>query len=139
MPIALLDARSSRMLRRALHTSASRAAALPALSNEAPKRSGLLASLLGGSGPAMPPMTEPLAGVAVPPYTAPTKPAVTAQKKLANGAIIAAEDTPVRAGAQPLRRCRRCRAQPTRLHAARLRQRADRQLRCAADAFRPLP
>ena len=87
------------MLRRALHTSAA-ARALPAISNDAPKRSGFLASILGGgSGSSMPPMTEPLAGVAVPPYTAPTKAAVTQQKKLANGAIIAAEDTPVRSGA----------------------------------------
>ena len=72
------------MLRRALHTSAAARAALPAISNDAPKRSGLLASILGGSASTMPPMTEPLAGVAVPPYTAPTKAAVTQQKKLPN-------------------------------------------------------
>jgi hypothetical protein len=32
----------------------------------------------------------------VPPYTAPTKAPATTQKKLANGLIIAAEETPVR-------------------------------------------
>jgi hypothetical protein len=78
---------------KALHTSAA-ARALPALS-AAPKSSGFL-GLFGGSAPTMPSMTEPLAGVAVPPYTEPVKAAATTQKKLANGAIIAAEDTPVR-------------------------------------------
>ena len=83
-------------LRRALHGSAT-ARALPALADEAPKSGGLLSSLFGGSAPpTLPPLTEPLPGVAVPPYTAPTKAPATTQKKLANGLIIAAEETPVR-------------------------------------------
>ena len=81
---------------RLLHSSAARGAGLPALQGEGAPKSGFLASLLGGSSaPAMPPMTEPLAGVAVPPYTAPSSPPATLQKKLANGAILAAEETPV--------------------------------------------
>ena len=119
------------MLRRALHTSASRAAALPALANEAPKRGGLLSSLLGGSAPTMPPMTEPLEGVAVPPYTAPTKAPVTGQKKLANGAIIAAEDTPVRTCA-----ALRCAAAAARLLRAVLSRRRARETSCAAARVR---
>ncbi len=89
---------------RPLSTSALRSAAVPALSAEADaKRGGLLSSLFGGSaGPAMPPMHEPLAGVASPPYAPPAKAPVTQQKKLANGLIIAAEETPVR----PARRAR---------------------------------
>jgi hypothetical protein len=85
---------------RPLHTSAN-ARALPALADE-PKRGGLLSSLFGGSAPAaLPPMTEPLQGVAAPPYAAPAKAPATSQKKLANGVIIAAEDTPVREPAAP--------------------------------------
>jgi len=69
--------------------------ALPALA-EAPKP-GFLGSLFGGGGPAqLPPMTEPLAGVHAPPYAPPATAPTTAQKKLSNGAIIAAEETPVR-------------------------------------------
>jgi hypothetical protein len=41
-------------------------------------------------------MTEPLAGVHAPPYAPPATAPTTAQKKLSNGAIIAAEETPVR-------------------------------------------
>jgi hypothetical protein len=46
--------------------------------------------------PVLPPMTEPLPGVVIPAYTAPSKAPATVQKKLSNGAIIAAEETPVR-------------------------------------------
>jgi hypothetical protein len=89
---------ASALSARLLHSSSQRSA-LPAITaDEAPKKGGLLASLLGGSsGPVMPPMTEPLAGVPVPPYTPPSAPPATQQKKLANGAIISAEETPVRA------------------------------------------
>lgn len=91
--------RAGALSTRLLSTSAARGS-LPALADEAPKKGGFLASLLGGgsSAPAMPPMTEALAGVAVPPYSAPSSPPVTQQKKLANGAILAAEETPVSGG-----------------------------------------
>lgn len=84
---------------RPLHTSvAARAGPLPALADEAPKSGGLLSSIFGGgSAPVLPPMNEPLPGVAVPAYTAPSKAPATTQKKLANGVTIAAEETPVRA------------------------------------------
>ena len=78
-------------------TAAARSAPLPALSSEGPKPTGFLASLLGGStAPALPPMTEPLPGVAVPGYTPPAVAPVTQQKKLASGTVLAAEETPVR-------------------------------------------
>ena len=85
-----------RLSTRLVHSSASRGA-LPALSADesAAAKGSFLGSLFGGSsGPSQPPMTEPLAGLQVPPYTPPTAPATCQQKKLANGAILAAEDTP---------------------------------------------
>jgi len=85
-----------RLSTRLVHSSASRGA-LPALSADesAAAKGGFLGSLFGGSSaPSQPPMTEPLAGLQVPPYTPPTAPAACQQKKLANGAILAAEDTP---------------------------------------------
>lgn len=88
--------RRAALLRR-LHASAS-AKALPALSDApAPRSGGLLASLLGRPAPAVPSMLEPLSlGAPAPPYTPPAHPPVTEAKKLANGALLAAEETPVR-------------------------------------------
>jgi|APGre2960657444_1045066.scaffolds.fasta_scaffold00392_3 hypothetical protein len=84
-----------RVATRLVHSS-SAARALPALANDAPK-SGFLSSLLGGGrAVSLPPMTEPLAGVTIPVYTPPASAPTTAQKKLANGAVLAAEETPVR-------------------------------------------
>ena len=85
------------VMRRALHTSAAAGRALPALSETSlpSKAPGLLDRLLGAKAvPVLPPMTEPLPGVVAPAYTAPTKAPATGVRKLANGAVIAAEDTP---------------------------------------------
>jgi hypothetical protein len=85
------------LLARGVHSSAA-SRALPALADDAKPAAGFLSSLFGGStAPTMPPMSEPLSGVAVPPYSPPASPPVTLQKKLANGAVLAAEETPVRA------------------------------------------
>ena len=92
-------------MRRVIHTSAA-ARALPALSDAAPiKAPGLLASIFGGAPvPVLPPMNEPLPGVVTPAYVAPTKAPATVLKKLANGAVIAAEETPVRHRRSAMRR-----------------------------------
>lgn len=89
---------ASRLVRK-LHSSAY-AAGLPALGVPAGvqlKQPGLWDKLLGASAvPVLPPMSEPLTGVAIPQYVAPTAAPKTTLKKLANGSIIAAEETPVR-------------------------------------------
>ena len=86
-----------RALVRGLHGTAS-SRALPALTNDAPAAPrSLLASLLGGSrGPAPVPLSQPLPGVVEPPYTQPTSAPTASVKKLANGALLGAEETPVR-------------------------------------------
>lgn len=61
------------------------------------KSPGIWEKILGASAvPILPPMNEPLAGVTIPQYTAPTVAPKTTLKKLANGSFVAAEDTPVR-------------------------------------------
>lgn len=81
-------------LTRRVHT-APASAALPALAEAA--RPSMLGSLFGGSSaPSLPPMTEALAGVVHPPYSPPATAPSTQQKKLANGALLAAEETSVR-------------------------------------------
>lgn len=83
---------------RKLHSSAA-AAGVPALSSAglAVKSPSLWDKLMGASPvPVLPPMSEPLEGLSVPVYTAPTKAPTTELKKLGNGSIIAAENTPVR-------------------------------------------
>jgi len=81
---------------RRLHSSAL-ARALPALAEAGLplKQPTLFERVLGASPtPVLPPLSEALPGVVVPPYVPPTKAPTTVLKKLANGAVVAAEETP---------------------------------------------
>lgn len=82
---------------RGVSTSAGARMALPALTAAVPKPSMMSAIFGGSSGPAMPPMDQPVPGLAIPdPPAAPAAAPVTNITTLSNGAKIASEDTPVR-------------------------------------------
>lgn len=82
---------------RGVSTSAGARMALPALTAAVPKPSMMSAIFGGSAGPAMPPMDQPVPGLAVPdPPAAPAAAPVTNITTLSNGAKIASEDTPVR-------------------------------------------
>ena len=82
---------------RGVSTSAGARMALPALTTAVPKPSMMSAIFGGSSGPAMPPMDQPVAGLSIPePPAAPAAAPVTNITTLSNGAKIASEDTPVR-------------------------------------------
>ena len=81
---------------RGVSTSAGARMALPALTTAVPKPSMMSAIFGGSSGPAMPPMDQPVAGLSIPePPAAPAAAPVTNITTLSNGAKIASEDTPV--------------------------------------------
>ena len=82
---------------RGVSTSAGARMALPALTAAVPKPSMMSAIFGGSAGPAMPPMDQPVPGLAIPePPAAPAAAPVTNITTLSNGAKIASEDTPVR-------------------------------------------
>ena len=82
---------------RGVSTSAGARMALPALTAAVPKPSMMSAIFGGSAGPAMPPMDQPVPGLAIPdPPAAPAAAPVTSITTLSNGAKIASEDTPVR-------------------------------------------
>lgn len=86
---------------RGVSTSAGARMALPALTTAVPKPSMMSAIFGGSSGPAMPPMDQPVAGLSIPePPAAPAAAPVTNITTLSNGAKIASEDTPVSSDSQ---------------------------------------
>ena len=75
---------------RGVSTSAGARMALPALTTAVPKPSMMSAIFGGSSGPAMPPMDQPVAGLSIPePPAAPAAAPVTNITTLSNGAKIA--------------------------------------------------
>jgi hypothetical protein len=84
------------MLRSVSTGAAAAASALPALTETASSSGGWLSKLFGGSKRITVPLTDPLPGVEIPAAAQPpAKAPETETKKLANGATIASEATPV--------------------------------------------
>ena len=103
---------------RGVSTSAGARMALPALTAAVPKPSMMSAIFGGSAGPAMPPMDQPVPGLAIPdPPAAPAAAPVTNITTLSNGAKIASEDTPVRLPPPETRRRRREALPQSRTHA----------------------
>ena len=121
---------------RGVSTSAGARMALPALTAAVPKPSMMSAIFGGSSGPAMPPMDQPVPGLAIPdPPAAPAAAPVTNITTLSNGAKIASEDTPVRLPPPETRRPDDSRRSPsharTRIRPAKPQARAGRARRAA--------
>lgn len=86
---------SLRAAARGVHTSALLQQSLPALTVEQPKPS-LMSAIFGGKANTMPPMDQPVPGLAIPtPPAAPASAPATQVTTLANGATIASEETMV--------------------------------------------
>ena len=86
---------------RGVHSSALAQQSLPALTVPAAKPS-MLGAIFGGKASVMPPMDQPVPGLAIP--DAPVAPATAPGTKitvLSNGATIASEDTAVRGALPP--------------------------------------
>jgi len=95
--LEMVLSKALRAATRGVSTSAGARMALPALTAAVPKPSMMSAIFGGSAGPAMPPMDQPVPGLAVPdPPAAPAAAPVTNITTLSNGAKIASEDTPVR-------------------------------------------
>ena len=99
--LTMVLSKALRAATRGVSTSAGARMALPALTTAVPKPSMMSAIFGGSSGPAMPPMDQPVAGLSIPePPAAPAAAPVTNITTLSNGAKIASEDTPVSSDSQ---------------------------------------